>query len=109
MSKDFKDLRQQIRHRPSEKQQDIVPGELMSSESHRKVSYKVKDFSVNGLGITTTDKLLPDLDFVLLSGEQEIALTIVWGMACNSDGLYRYGLRVKDDFNMESFCRKFYD
>ena len=98
-AENLKDLRKHIRYKTEEKSHKH-PGEIYSVAGKRKISYFVKDYSTGGLGIVTLDKMLPDLDFILLTKSEEgksgtVNLSVIWGMSCNdgSDN-YRYGLKV---------------
>lgn len=79
-----------------------VPFPLRRSESGERVDYICLDVSARGLGISSTDALLPDTRFLLWTGAEEVELGIVWATAGNGDTPTRYGLKsLRDDVDLD--------
>ncbi|MCB9228783.1 MAG: hypothetical protein H6618_04150 [Deltaproteobacteria bacterium] len=105
----LKDLRKHIRYKPEAGSLPDFIG-ILRSESRNHIDFRLVDYSAGGIGIRTSEPLLPDFDYVLLPGddidrqnageeaEDVVYLTLVWGMSLKktreSDDGYRYGLKV---------------
>ena len=88
----LKDLRQHKRwpyHGPS-------VGKLVAVSDGREISFQIKDYSEGGLGIISTDRVLPDVNFIFRMDTQEVPLVLIWGLAQNDrKGTHRYGFMAK--------------
>jgi len=98
----------------------LFPGEIFSVQSGNKVSYRIHDFSSDGIGIITYQRLLTEIDFILMTYPDEhgdikkIHLSLAWGVIWDiRTGKYRYGFQatggnstLDDIFNIEKQSRK---
>lgn len=74
----------------------VCPGKLIASSDGREISFQIKDYSVGGLGIITTERILPDVNFIFRMNSLEVPLTLIWGLAQNDEqGSHRYGFMAK--------------
>lgn len=87
-----------------------IPGKLIACSDGRELDFLVKDYSVGGLGITSCDEILPDVDFLLKCADKEVGLSLVWGLDKNDGkGTHRYGFKLANqNDNLEEFLSEYF-
>ncbi|MFK7823519.1 MAG: PilZ domain-containing protein [Oligoflexales bacterium] len=74
----------------------VCDGKLVAVSDGREITFQIKDYSMGGLGITTVERILPDVNFVFKMNSCEVPLILIWGLAQNDEqGTHRYGFMAK--------------
>lgn len=76
---------------------------LYACSDGRSIEFELKDYSKSGLGICSSDQILPDIEFSYRIGDNEVLIQLVWGMEIAGDNTNkRYGFRTQSaDQNLE--------
>jgi hypothetical protein len=96
-------MKREVRRQPRRRLVGLVPGELLLARTGKAVTYISIDVSAGGLGIESTDEILPEIELLLQLQGTTVALELVWGhRILPGQSTMRYGLKVKDpDVDLE--------
>ncbi|MDD9950289.1 MAG: PilZ domain-containing protein [Zetaproteobacteria bacterium] len=84
-------------------------GKLYACSDGRLVEFELKDYSKSGMGISSRDQILPDIEFSFRIGSHEVLIQLVWGMEIAGETeKKRYGFRLQNsEQNLEEIVTAF--